>query len=542
MDRSQSDPRLPSPELWTGFVSSAVIHRHQPWKREAGASKTPVPKLELGNQQKERESKKCTSLGLLGLSLSLTLTGCWKVGSDYQKPWIDTPKQWRFASREARDASNLKWWEQLGDPVLNRLMDRAFRGNLDLRIAVARVEEFMGLYGSTRSNLFPQFSGTADYSRRKNSDQVRAFPGAGSPTGQSFDFARLGVAMDWELDVWGVLRRANEAAWADMLSQEWVKRAVLLTLASDIAQTYIQLRTLDKNLEITRQVVATLDEQRRIDQARFREGYGSELEVSQVESEYQRRLALIPGVEQSIAQTEHALRVLLGENPGPIVRGRRLDELALPPVPAGLPSDLLIRRPDIQQAEQQLISANARIGVARGQYFPKIALTGDVGQLSTQMATLFTPGANFWSIGASLLTPIFTAGQIAGQVQAAEAVQRQALDNYRRSIISAFREFEDALVATQKTQEQKKTQAARVGAVDNYYRLSRLRYDEGLVDFITVLDALRQLYEAQIDLLQSQSSTFTASIQLYRAMGGGWIVAAEQGAHIQEPPAPPAFP
>jgi multidrug efflux system outer membrane protein len=476
------------------------------------------------------------------VALALTLSGCFKVGPDYQKPWIDTPKQWRFADREARDVSNSKWWEQLGDPVLNRLMDRAFQGNLDLKIAAARVEEFMGTYGSTRSSLFPQFSGSAEYLRRKNSTQSLNLPEGIELSDKDTDYAQLGVAMNWELDVWGVLRRANEAAWADMLSQEAIKRAVLLTLASDIAQTYVQLRTLDKNLEITQAIVATLDEQRRIDQARFREGYGSELEVSQIESEYQRRLALIPGVEQSIAQTEHALKVLLGENPGPIIRGRPLDELALPPVPAGLPSDVLIRRPDIQQAEQQLISANARIGVARGQYFPRIALTGDVGQISTQMATLFTPGANFWSIGASLLEPIFTAGQIAGQVQAAEAVQRETLANYRRSIISAFREFEDALVATQKTQEQKETQAARVGAVDNYYRLSKLRYDEGLVDYITVLDSLRQLYEAQIDLLQSQSSTFTASIQLYRAMGGGWIVAAEQAAHIPEPPEPGVFP
>ncbi|MGH8550487.1 MAG: efflux transporter outer membrane subunit [Methylococcales bacterium] len=475
-------------------------------------------------------------------ALSTLLTGCFKVGPDYQKPSVDTPGQWRFADREARDLSNSKWWEQFGDPVLNGLMDQAFRGNLDLKIAAARVEEFMGLYGSTRSNLFPQFSGNAEYLRRKSSSQVFSFPGAGSPTNSPFDFARLGVAMDWELDVWGVLRRANEAALADLQSQEAIRRAVLLTLASDIAQTYVQLRTLDNNLEITRQIVATLAEQRRIDHARFREGYGSELEVSQVESEYQRRLALIPGVEESIAQTEHALKVLLGENPGSIARGRNLDELALPPVPAGLPSDLLIRRPDIQQAEQQLISANARIGVARGQYFPKIALTGDVGQLSTQMATLFTPGANFWAIGSTLLTPIFTAGRIAGQVQAAEAVQREALANYQRSILSAFREFEDALVAIQKTREQQQRQGARVGAVANYYRLSKLRYDEGLVDYITLLDSLRQLYEAQIDLLQSQSSTFTASIQLYRAMGGGWIVQAEESADLPKPDEAAFFP
>jgi outer membrane protein, multidrug efflux system len=468
-------------------------------------------------------------------AFSALLTGCFKVGPDYQKPAVDTPEQWRFADQETRDLSNTKWWEQFGDPVLNGLLEKAFRGNLDLKIAAARVEQFMGLYGSTRADLFPQFSGDATYQRRKASDQVRNFPGAGSPNDSSFDFASLGVAMDWEIDIWGVLRRSNEAAFADMRSQEAFKRAALLTLASDVAQTYIQLRTLDKNLDITRRMVGILAEQRRIDHVRFREGYGSELEVSQVESEYQRRLAAIPGVEDSIAQTEHALKVLLGENPGSIERGESLDELALPPVPAGLPSDLLIRRPDIQLAEQQLIAANARIGVARGQYFPRIALTGDVGQLSTQMATLFTPGANFWAIGANLLTPIFTAGKIAGQVQAAEAVQREALANYQRSIISAFREFENALVAIQKSKERQLREAARVGAVDNYYRLSKLRYDEGLVDYITLLDSLRQLYEAQIDLLQAQSATYTASIQLYRAMGGGWTVQAEETEGLPKP-------
>jgi len=338
--------------------------------------------------------------------------------------------------------------------------------------------------------------------------------------------------MNWEIDVWGTLRRANEAAFADMLAQDAVQRGVVLTLASQVAQTYIQLRTLDKNLEITQAVVKTLEEQLRIERIRFKEGYGSELEVRQVESEYQRRLALIPAAEQSIAQTEHALKLLLGQNPGAIRRGKSLDELKLPAVPAGLPSDLLIRRPDIQRAEQQLIAANARIGVARGQYFPRIGLTGDVGQLSAQAATLFTPGANFWSVGTSVLGPIFTAGKIAGQVQAAEAAQRAALAGYQQSILSAFREFEDALVATQKTKEQRDQQAERVKAVGEYTRLSRLRYDEGLVDYITVLDSLRQLYEAQIDLLQAQSATFTASIQLYRAMGGGWIVAAEEQARV----------
>lgn len=473
---------------------------------------------------------------------ALALAACFKVGPDYQKPPVATPMQWRFADQAARDTTNLAWWRQLGDAELNRLVERAVRGNLDLRIAVASVDQFMGLYGSTRSNLFPQVAGFGDYLRRKNSERAINLPRNLNFNSKDQDYTRLGAELNWELDVWGSLRRANEAAFADMLSRDAVKRAVILTLVSEVALTYIQLRTLDKNLEITHQVVATLDAQRQIDQARFREGYGSELEVSQVESEYQRRQALIPAAEQAIAQTEHALKVLLGENPGAIPRGRTLDELALPAVPAGLPSDLLVRRPDIQAAEQDLIAANARIGVARGQYFPKIMLTGDVGQLSAQAATLFAPGANFWTIGTTVLGPIFTAGRIAGQVQAAEAAQRAALAGYQKSVIAAFREFEDALVALQKTKQQQDRQATRVAAVDNYYRLSKLRYDEGMVDYITVLDSLRQLYEAQIDLLQAQSATFTASIQLYRAMGGGWIVATEETAHLPKPAEPVLLP
>ena len=485
--------------------------------------------LSLRERVRVRESRRLATGGLL-LSLAFSLAGCWKVGPDYVKPQVDTPKQWRFADKAARDTTNLKWWKLLGDPMLDKLVNRAILGNLDLKIAVARVDEFMGLYGTTRSNLFPQVSGFAEYHR-----QVLPVLGERNVT-------RLGGQLSWELDVWGALRRANEAAFADLLGQEAFQRAVILTLASDVAQTYIQLRTLDKNLEITRRMVGTLEEQLSIETIRFKEGFGSDLEVSQIRSEYERRQALIPVAEQAIAQTEHALKVLLGQNPGPIPRGKSLDELKLPAVPAGLPSDLLVRRPDIRIAEQTLIAANARIGVARGLYFPKVLITGDLGQLASQTGELFTPGRNFWSIGSNILGPIFTAGKIAGQVQATEAVQRQAVANYQQTIISAFREFEDALVATQKTKEQRRKQAERVAAVENYYRLSKLRYDEGLVDYITVLDSLRQLYEAQIDLLQAHSATYTASIQLYRAMGGGWIVAAEEDAQLPKPREASVFP
>ncbi|MFM8332587.1 MAG: efflux transporter outer membrane subunit [Candidatus Methylumidiphilus sp.] len=474
------------------------------------------------------------------ITLALALAGCFQVGPDYQKPEVPTPKQWRFAGHQALDASNTKWWEQLGDPALNRLVNNAVLGNLDVKIAAARVEEFIGLYGSTRSNLFPQLSGFADYARRQ--DSARAFNSPIDLGGKDTDYARTGAQMNWELDVWGALRRANEAAFAEILSQEAVQRGVILTLVSDVVQGYIQLRTYDRDLAITQSVVETLREDLRIRRLRFQEGYTSELEVKQAESEFERRNAQIPQYEQAIAQTEHAICVLLGRNPGAIERGLPVDELKLPAVPSGLPSDVLLRRPDIQLAEQTLVAANARIGVARGQYFPRIALTGDVGQLSTQIGTLFTPGANFWTIGSTLATPVFTAGRIAGQVQAAEAVQKAALVNYQRAIIASFREFEDALVGHAKTREQRERQGLRVAAVEEYFRLSRIRYDEGYDDYITVLDAIRQLFDAQVELVQAQNANLVAAVGLYRAMGGGWVLQAEEAALLPKPKEAEVFP
>lgn len=471
----------------------------------------------------------------LALSLTALLTGCFKIGPDYIRPQVDTPKQWRFAESNVRqNATNLKWWEQLGDPVLNRLINQAVQGNLDLKIAVANIEQFMGRYGSTRANLFPQIFGAGTYAHAQPSSGGGDVLNSGTNKNE-VDFARLGASMNWEIDVWGQLRRANEAARADLLSQEAIKRAVILSLVSQVAQTYIVLREMDKNLEITKNIVNSLQEELRIAKIRFDEGYTSELELEQASSEYQRRSAFIPQYEQQIAITENALSVLLGRNPGPIPRGLSLDELKLPAVPAGLPSNLLAQRPDIQQAEQELIAANARIGVARGLYFPRISLTGSVGQMSTQVAALFVPGANFWSVGSALLTPIFTAGKIAGQVQSAEAVQKAAVANYRLSIISGFREFENALVSSNKTKVQKEMQSKRVSAVQSYFNLSRIRYDEGYTAYITVLDSIRQLFDAQIALTQAQSANFTATISLYRAMGGGWIVQEEKSAQLPKP-------
>ena len=475
--------------------------------------------------------------------LLVLLAGCWKVGPDYQKPTVDTPKKWRFAEKDARELSNTQWWEQLGDPVLNRLVAQSLQGNYDLKIAVATVDSFMGVYGTTRSNLFPQIAGFFEYMRKQNSGALINSPIPNMQIGGSeMDYSRIGAQMTWELDVWGQLRRANEAAFAEMLATEAVQRGVILTLVSDVATTYIQLRTYDKNLEITRNIVETLKEALRIARLRFEEGYTSELEVTQAESELERRTAQIPVFEKNVAETENGLSVLLGRNPGPISRGLTLDELKVPPVPAGLPSDLLIRRPDIALAEQRLIAANARIGVARGNFFPKVSLTGDIGQLSTQMATLMTPGANFWTVGTNLLGPIFTAGKIMGQVQTAEADQRAALAFYKSTIITGFRDFQNSLISTIKTKEQRDAQARRVAAVETYFKLSKIRYDEGYADYLTYLDSVRQLFEAQIDLVQAQNDNFLAAVGLYRAMGGGWIVKVEESSGIPKPREPAYIP
>lgn len=481
------------------------------------------------------------ALLIIGLaSLGLGLNGCWKVGPDYEKPEVTTPKNWRFATQDVRDVTNIEWWRLMNDPVLNQLMDEAVLNNLDLKIAVANVEQFMGLYGSTRANLFPQIYGEALYERRLIS-------GAESGTVNDLPFqdrshAVLGGQMYWELDVWGQLRRAKEAANAELFAQVAARDAVVLTVAALLAQTYVNLRAFDLALAATHGIIGTLTEETRIARTRLDIGYSSEIEYTQSLSELERRKALVPLFEQQIAETEHAIRLLLGKNPGPVPRGTTLNDMQPPVAPAGLPSELLRRRPDIQQAEQNLVAATARIGVARGEYFPKVTLTAMGGQAAQNLDQMFMPGATFWSAGVQLIGPIITAGKIAGQVQAAEALQRAALASYQRAIITAFREFEDALVASRKSRERQSAQERRVAEVRNYLRLSHLQFDEGYTPYIVVLDALRQLYDAEIDLINARNDTFVAAIKLYRAMGGGWVMGAQRKAETPRPREASLFP
>ena len=354
--------------------------------------------------------------------LAVSLAGC-AVGPDYARPEVVKPEGFRFQQADARELANVAWWKQFNDPVLDGLIDEALTNNYDLQIAAARVEEFAGRFATTRAQGFPQIGYGASASRDRLSTQPPGIPNP-QTTYQAF------LNASWEIDFWGRIRRLSEAAQADLLATEEARRSVVLTLVSAVAIGYITLRDLDKQLEISRRTVKTREDAVTLFDLRFKGGVVSQVEVAQVVSEFEAAAAVVPATERAIAQSENALAVLIGRNPGPIPRGRTVDELTLPGVPAGLPSDLLERRPDIRQAEQNLIAANARIGAARALYYPTISLTGLLGTASTELGDLFSGPARVWSFAGSLTGPIFTGGAIRGTVEQAEAQQRQLLATY----------------------------------------------------------------------------------------------------------------
>jgi multidrug efflux system outer membrane protein len=346
-----------------------------------------------------------------------------------------------------------------------------------------------------------------------------------NPTFNNYDLFLNGF---WEIDFWGKLRRATEAARANLLSTEEARKTVILTLVSSVANSYITLRDLDKQLELTRETAVRYRESYDIFKLRFEYGIVSEIEVSQAKSQYEEALANIPFFEKIIAQQENALSVLLGRNPGPIARGRTVDELVLPAVPSGLPSDILVNRPDIRQAEQDLIAANANIGVAKAQYFPTISLTGLFGWASDDLSDLFKGPAKTWSWAVPVAAPIFTAGAIAGQVKSAEAVQQQTLLFYQQAIQTAFQEVDDALIDQKRTREQLEALAQQVDALRTYADLAWVRYENGYTSYLEVLDAESRLYNAELTYAKAQGTLFQALVNLYKAMGGGWVVKADE--------------
>jgi multidrug efflux system outer membrane protein len=464
------------------------------------------------------------SFYLLPFTLSLLLAGC-MVGPDYEKPEVDIPAQYRFEYGETSDIANTGWWESFDDPLLYELVEEALRNNRDVRIAAARVEEFAARIDIARSGLYPQLGYGGAATRTKSSlDTVTGIPEGISRTN---DIYNAGINVGWELDFWGKIRRATEAARADLLAQEEARRSVILTLVSSIATSYLDLLSLDEQLEVARQTIKARKESLDLFELKFKGGVVSELEVSQIRSEYEQAAVRIPAIERQIALRENALSVLLGRNPGPVKRSPSIDQLALPDIPAGLPSELLERRPDIRQSEQNLVAANAQIGVAKAQYFPSISLTGLFGYASTAMSELFDSTANLWDVSGDIIGPIFSGGLLSGQLRAAEAVQRQLLQSYLLSVQTAFREVDDALISTRKYREELAAQGRQVEALKEYARLAQLNYDEGQVSYIEVLDSQRQLFDAELIYTQTQGLVYASIVATYKALGGGWVEEAE---------------
>jgi len=458
--------------------------------------------------------------------LALTIVawmGC-TIGPDYKRPTVPEPETFRSESEEAIDMNSLAdmpWWDLFQDEQLQQLIRIALEENKDLRLAVVRIDEARAEVGVTRSVFFPQLEGEGSYTRAGiNAVNI---PGESDKTNIATDIYKLGGNLSWEIDIWGQLRRATEAARAELLASEEARRAIIIRLISEVAQSYFELRALDLEIEITGKTVESRRAMSRIVTARHEDGLVSGLDKARAEAEVVKIVAVIPDLERQIVQQENALSILLGRNPASITRGRELVKQTTPPViPAGLPSSLLERRPDILEAEQNLVAANAEIGVAKGNFFPRITLTGHLGVNSRDLDDLFTGPAKIWGFGPGITLPIFTGGRNLANLEAAEARNQQALIQYEQVIQQAFREVDDALIAYQKIREVRIQQEKLVAINQRTLKLAEYRYEEGLSDYIDVLDAQRQLFNAEIDLAQTQRSQLVAVVQLYKALGGGW--------------------
>lgn len=461
---------------------------------------------------------------LLIQSLGL-LAGC-AVGPDYRRPDLTIPASYRYDVRDAGDAANTEWWRQFEDPVLDALIDEALANNKNVKIAAVKIEQASGILIQARSPIFPllNYSGVGE---RQRFTEYAATPLSPAVPNPQTAYQVLGSA-SWEIDLWGRIRRLTESAQASLLATEYAKRGVVLSLVASVASTYIQLRGLDEQLLLSQKTLAAYGETVRLFELQHQYGVVSRMNVEQARSQYETAAAAIPGIESQIAQTENALSLLLGRNPGPIERGKSILELTMPAVPSGVPSQVLERRPDILQAEQQLVAANAQIGAARALYFPTITLTGGYGQASADLSNLFKGPARVWSYGGSITGPIFAGGAIYGQVMQAEAGQKEALLGYQAAVQSAFGDVENALVANQKYIAQLRAQERLVRANEEYSKLARLQYKGGYVPYSTVLQAEQQLFPSELSLAQTRAATFSSLVSIYQAMGGGWVVEAEK--------------
>lgn len=454
------------------------------------------------------------------------LAGC-AVGPDYVRPELPVPDAYRFADgmagtaglAPATDAASVaEWWTQIGDPVLDALIAAARTNNKDVLIAAARVDEYQGRLMTTRAGLFPQVGAEVGGSRQRLSSNG----GSVLPIDNPFNQVRADVYASWEIDLFGRVRRMTEAARAEWAATEQARRSTEISVVAAVASGYILLRDLDNRLRIAQDTLASREGALNVFRQRFEGGVVSEVEYAQSRSEYASARASVEQFRQSVSVQEDLLAVLVGDNPRDIERGKSIDALTVPVVPVGLPSSLLAQRPDLLQAEQALVAANARIGAARAEYFPTISLTGLFGAASTALSGLWVGSARTWSFGGVVSMPIFTAGAIAGDVKQAEARQAQALYAYQQVVQTAFREVADALVSVQRTRGQLDAKNEQVEALGRYASLARDRYEGGYTSYLEVLDSERALFSAQLDQSTLLGAEFGQLVQLYKALGGGW--------------------
>jgi len=473
------------------------------------------------HKARARMQWKKASAGCMAAALaSILLAGC-KVGPNYHRPAVQPPTAYRELSEnpqvraQTTSYADLPWWQVFQDPQLQELIRTAINQNYDLQIATERINAGRAQVAVTRSALFPQVQGNGDFSGGKEHNfQTKS------------NFLTLTADAAFQLDFFGKLRRATEAARAELLATEDARQTVILTLVSDVASDYFALLQLDLQLQITHDTVSTQIDSVKLTRLRLERGVATKLDVLQAQQVLDTANAQIPDLERQIAQEENAISILLGNYPQAVPRGSPLVEQHLPPeVPPGLPSSLIERRPDIREAEQNLVAANAEIGVAKAQFFPQISLTGSGGGAfgrSNAFSGLMSSQLGIWSYGAQVSQPIFTGGALRGNLRLAESQHQQLLIAYRQSIQRAFGDVSDSLIGYQKFHEVRVRQQDTVADLQESVRLSTMRYQGGTTTYLEVLDGQRSLFAAELTLAQARGNEYQSLVQLYRALGGGW--------------------
>jgi len=458
---------------------------------------------------------------LLGIVAALSLMPGCLMGPKYKRPSVDVPQQYRApAPEQAAQASSLgneQWWQVYQDPVLTQLIHTALAQNYDVRIAAARVLEAQAQVGITRANQLPSANVGADITSQGNAKVTNLFPA------YQVDAGQLNLSVIWNLDFWGKYRRQTEAARAQLLATEWGQRAIISSLVANVATAYFQLRALDSELEISKSTLASRQQSLQLTQLLESHGGASGLDVSQADQLVYTASETIPDLERQIQQQENLLSVLLGENPRSIPRGRALTEQPVPQnIPAGLPSELLERRPDVRQAEEDVVAANAQIGVAKAAFFPNLSLTGQGGLESNALHQFISQPSEIWSGAFSVSQPVFQGGALRSQLRLARANWQETAFSYQQTVQNALEQVSNSVVASQKDREFREQQELLTQAAQRTDQLSEVLYKNGGASYLQVLTSETNYFSAELNLVQGQLNERLALVQLYQALGGGW--------------------